>query len=340
MAKWRGSAGPAPVLCPMTSRQEDLAARVRHAAQRLQGLVVTTPTVPCAWLSQATGVEVRLKLENVQQTGSFKLRGATNALLELSEERRAAGVVAASSGNHGLALAVAGSRLGVATTVCVPTTTPAEKRASIAVCGAEVVVHGDDCVVTEHYARALAARTGRNYISPYNDLAVVAGQGTVAVELLAQWPEVDTVYVAVGGGGLIGGMAAFAKLARPGIEFVACSPRRSPAMAECVRAGRILDVPCDDTWSDSTAGGVEPGAVTFPLCRDLVDRFLDVDEEAIADGMRGLLAHQHLLVEGAVGVAVAACLQDRARRGKRAAIVVCGGNLPMSRLRRLLTGAG
>lgn len=313
---------------------------MRSAAERLRGLVVTTPTVPCPWLSRTTGVEVRLKLENVQQTGSFKLRGATNALLELGAERRAAGVVAASSGNHGLALAVAGARLAVATTVCVPTTTPAEKRFGIAECGAEVVVHGDDCVVTEQYARSLAARTGRTYISPYNDLAVVAGQGTVAVELLAQWPEVDTVYVAVGGGGLIGGMAAFAKLARPELEFVACSPRRSPAMAECVRAGRIVDVQCDDTWSDSTAGGVEAGAVTFPLCRDLVDRFVDVDEDAIADAMRGLLAHQHLLVEGAVGVAVAACLADRSRRTERAAIVVCGGNLPMPLLRRLLAGAG
>lgn len=313
-----------------------LAHAVAAAAERLRGAVVTTPMVASPWLAAATGGEVQLKLENVQRTGSFKIRGATHALLAMPAARRAAGVVAASSGNHGLGLAAAGQRLGVPVTVFVPTTTPAEKRAVIAQHGATVLVHGDDCVLTEAHARQVAAATGRAYVSPYNDLDVVAGQGTVAVELLQQWPEVQTVYVALGGGGLIGGMAAFAKSQRPDVEFVACSPLASPAMAECVRAGRIVDVPCGETWSDSTAGGVEPGAVTFGLCRDLVDRYVDVDEAAIADAIVGMLEHQHLLVEGAAGVAIAACLLDQARRRTRAAIVVCGANLPMAALQRLL----
>ncbi|MBL8754637.1 MAG: pyridoxal-phosphate dependent enzyme, partial [Planctomycetes bacterium] len=275
---------------------------------------------------------------NVQTTGSFKLRGATHALLRLPPERRTRGVVAASSGNHGLGLATAARRLGVPATVYVPTTTPAEKRAAIAAAGAAVEVFGDDCVFTEQHAREVAGRTARVYVSPYNDLEVVAGQGTVAVELLAAWPEVDTVYVAVGGGGLVGGMAAYLKAMRPGIEVVACSPAQSPAMAACVRAGAIVDVPCHDTWSDSTAGGVEPGALTFPLCRDLVDRFVEVDEPAIERELLAMLTTQHLLVEGAAAVALAGCREDRQRRGQNAAVVVCGGNLPLARLRALVLG--
>ncbi len=312
-----------------------LAANVRAAAQRLRDCVLATPTVPAPWLSQELGCEVRFKLENVQLSGSFKLRGASHALLQLPPALRAAGVVAASSGNHGLGLAMAAARLGIAATVYVPTTTPVGKREAIARHGAAVEVFGDDCVLTEARAREVAAATGRHYVSPYNDADVIAGQGTVMVELLQQWPEVDTVYVALGGGGLIAGMAAFGKAARRDLQFVACSPSASPAMAECVRAGRIVDVACHDTWSDSTAGGVEPGAITFPLCRDLVDRFVDVEEAAIATAMRDCLAHQHLLVEGAAGVAVAALRADR-QRGKRAAVIVCGGNLPYSSLQRLL----
>ncbi len=313
-----------------------LATAVRAAAERIRAHVVATPLVGASWLSRELGADVRLKLENVQTTGSFKLRGAVNALLQLPPERRARGVVAASSGNHGLAVATAAKSLQVPATVFVPTTTPAEKQAAIAAAGASVQVHGDDCVVTEQHAREVAQASNRPYLSPYNDAAVVAGQGTVAVELLQQWPEVDTIYVALGGGGLIAGMAAYAKACRSGIAVVACSPSASPAMAECVRQGAIQDVPCGPTWSDSTAGGVEPGAITFPLCRTLVDRFVDVDEDAIARGMRDCLAHQHLLVEGAVGVAIAAARQDRERRGRNVAVVVCGGNLPMALLRRLL----
>ncbi len=313
-----------------------LAAAVAAAAVKLRGHVTVTPTVPSTWLSAAAGCEVRLKLENVQRTGSFKVRGATHSLLCLPAAVRKHGVVAASSGNHGLGLAAAGQQLGVAVTVFVPETTPPAKRAAIAAQGAEVRVHGDDCVVTEQFAREFAASRGQAYVSPYNDLDVVAGQGTVGVELLADWPEVDTVYVALGGGGLVSGLAAYAKMHRPGLDVVACSPVASPAMAECVRAGAIIDVPCGTTWSDSTAGGVEPGAITFPWVRELVDRYVDVDEAAIEAALLAMLTQQHLLVEGAAAVAVAALLADRKRRGQRAAVIVCGGNLPLDLLRRLL----
>lgn len=313
-----------------------LAAEVTRAAERLRGHVLHTPLVPCPWLSEELGADVRWKLENVQHTGSFKLRGATHALLTMAQEQRARGLVAASSGNHGLGLARAAQQLGVPAEIFVPSTTPAKKREAILRYGASVQVHGDDCVVTEAHARAVADESGRTYVSPYNDATVAAGQGTVMHELLQDWPDVDTVYVALGGGGLISGMAAYGKAQRGDVQFVGCSPTASPAMAECVRRGAIVDVPCGDTWSDSTAGGVEAGAVTFGWCRELVDRFVDVEESAIEQAMRDALVHQHLLVEGAVGVAIAACRADVERRGNHIAVIVCGGNLPFDLLQKLV----
>ena len=316
-------------------QSHEVAEAVAAAAPRLRDDLLHTPLIPCPWLTDELGADVRWKLENVQHTGSFKLRGASNALHNLSDSDRAAGVVTASSGNHGLGLAAAAKKLAIEATVFVPSTTPQKKQDAIRRYGAEVNVHGDDCVITEQHARHVAVKRGQRYISPYNDPAVIAGQGTVAVELLADWPDVEVVYVAVGGGGLISGMAAYAKQKRPNIEFVGCSPIASPAMAECVRRGQIVDIRCEPTWSDSTAGGVEPGAMTFGLCRDLVDRFVDVEESDIAKAMRDSLVLQHQLVEGAVGVAIAACRQDAELRGRRAAIVVCGGNLPFDLLQRL-----
>lgn len=313
-----------------------LAAAVQAAHARIAPFVVCTPTVAMPWLGAAIGNEVRGKLENVQDTGSFKLRGASNALLCLPEPVRRRGVVAASSGNHGLGVATAAARLGVPVTVFVPTTTPAAKQDAVRQHSAEVIVFGDDCVHTEARARQHAASRGQHYLSPYNDADVVAGQGTVAVELLAQWPAVETIYVALGGGGLVSGIAAYAKRHRPGIEIVACSPAASPAMAECVRRGAVVDVACGATLSDSTAGGVEPGAITLPWCAALVDRFVDVEEPAIAAAMLATLTQQHLLIEGAAGVAVAGCLADARGRGRRAAVIVCGGNLPLATLRSLL----
>ncbi len=317
-------------------RAQDLARAVERAAAALRPHVVHTPLVAAPWLADEPGTDVRLKLESLQHTGSFKFRGATYALRSLPPAVAARGVVAASSGNHGLGTAAAARALGVPARVLVPATTPAKKRERIAAAGAQVEVFGDDCVEAEQEARRQAARSGRTYLSPYNDPVVVAGQGTVAVELLADWPAVEVLYVALGGGGLIAGMAAYAKAHRPDLEVVACSPAASPAMAECVRAGAIVDVPCGPTLSDSTAGGVEPGAITFGLCRDLVDRYLEVDEAAIAAAMVATLREGRLLAEGAAAVAIAACRADANRRGRRAAVVLCGANVDLATVRALL----
>lgn len=325
---------------PPPSASSPLVARLQQevvlAAGRLRPHLQLTPLLRSPSLSRECGTDVFLKLENLQPTGSFKVRGALNRLLCLSPQERSRGVVAASSGNHGLGLAYAGRLVGAAVEVFVPETTPNEKRAAIAATGARVVVHGADCVDTEARARAVAAASNRVYVSPYNDLLVAAGQGTIAVELVEQGQQVTAVYVALGGGGLVSGIAAHLREQRPEVEVIAVSPEASAAMAECVAQGRIVDVPCGPTLSDSTAGGVEPGAITFELCRDLVHRHLRIGEAAIGRTLVRLLAEDHLLTEGAAALAVAGLLQDRQRRKGPLAVVLCGANLPLSILRQVL----
>lgn len=313
---------------------------VERAAARLRERLAPTPLLRSEWLSGLVGREVLLKLETVQPTGSFKVRGAWNRMLALDGSERARGVVAASSGNHGLALAFVARELGVRAMVCVPTTTPVAKREAIGAMGAEVAVVGSDCVLTEQHARAEAARRGAVYVSPYNDMLVAAGQGTVAVELLAQRSDLAAVVVSVGGGGLIGGMGAWLHAHAPAVRVLGVSPEASPAMDECVRAGRIVDVPCGPTWSDSTAGGVEEGAVTFAWCRDFVHAWLRVDEDAIGRAIVDMLRHQHLLVEGAAALAVAGLLQARELPQGPVAVVVCGANLPFDLLQRAIAAHG
>jgi threonine dehydratase len=195
---------------------------------------------------------------------------------------------------------------------------------------------GDDPLTAELAARREAEVSGRVYISPYNDLDVVAGQGTIAVELLRQAPTLDAVFVAVGGGGLIGGIGAYLKAVSPHTEVVGCWPENSPVMRACLDAGRIVDVPEQPTLSESTAGGLEPGSVTFDLCRRVIDRSVLVTEDEILRAMRLILATEQWVIEGAAGVAVAAFLKDAARyRGKTAAIVICGRNLSEGVLERL-----
>ena len=245
---------------------QDWQDKVEAAAARIAPLVRRTPVV------QWPQAQAWLKLENQQVTGSFKARGGGHKLLCLSEQARATGVVTASSGNHGAGVAHAAQQLGCPLVVFVPEHADPEKIARIAALGADVHTYGEDCVDTEAHARAWADQTGRTYISPYNDLEVIAGQGTVAQELLEQVPKLDAVYVAVGGGGLISGIGSYLKSRRPNVEIIACSPSQSPAMHMCLAAGAIVDVPCGETLSDATAGGVEPGAVTFDLCQQVIDR--------------------------------------------------------------------
>ena len=283
---------------------------------------------------------VWLKLEHLQHTGSFKYRGASNRIALLAPEEAAAGVVTASNGNHGLGVAAAARARGIAAEVFVSAQVAEGKARRIEAVGARLHRAGDDPLAAELAARRAAAESGRVFISPYNDADVAAGQGTIAVELHRQVAELDAVFVAVGGGGLIGGIGTYLKAVSPRTKIVGCWPENSPVMLRCMEAGRVVEVAEEPTLSESTAGGLEPGSVTLELCRAVIDRAVLAGEEEILAAMRRLLHTEHWLVEGAAGVALACFLKEAARyRGKRAAVVLCGRNLSPAVLDRVLAGA-
>ena len=313
---------------------QSLPEQIQEADARIRPHVRETPLVQSPALSEATGANVWLKCENLQVTGSFKVRGATNLLLTLPVDARRRGVVAASSGNHGIAVSHAGHALGVSVTVYVPEVVSPAKMAAMKRLGATVVVFGTDGLDTEIEARRVADAEGKAYASPYNDLAVIAGQGTIGVELRRQLGGIGTVVVAVGGGGLVGGVAADLKAHDRNIRIVGAQPANSRVMAESVRAGRVVDIPSQPTLSDGTAGGVEKDAITFELCRELVDEWVEVPEPEIARAMRHSVEVEHMLIEGAAAVAVAA-LGRSVSRG-RVVVVLCGANVSADRLKLAL----
>ena len=318
---------------------------ILSAAERIRPFVAETPLLPSPVLSQRTGAEVLLKLENRQTTGSFKLRGATNKLLGLSATERALGVVTASTGNHGLAVAHAASQLGIAATIFMPEDASPRKVAKLRTFDVELRFIPGDAVNAETTARRTAEETGRVFVSPYNDPEIVAGQGTVAVEMLRQQPALDAVFVAVGGGGLIGGIGSYLKdlpgFPKPGrsssLQVIGCLPLNSPVMLESVRVGRIVEMDGLPTLSDGTAGGIEPDAITFDICRRVVDDWMTVSEAEIADAMRLVYRESGEIIEGAAGVAVAALLQSGQRfAGQTVAVVICGGNIDEARFREIV----
>jgi len=322
-----------------------LRAGIAAAHERLRPHVRRTPFERSTPLSVRLQGDVWLKGEHLQHTGSFKARGALHKLLTLSPDQRASGVVTASSGNHGAGVAWGCGRTGTQAVVYVPEGASPTKVENIRRYGADVRTFGVDGVDTEIHAREVAGRKGMTYVSPYNDEAVVCGQGTTGVEMVADGPALDLVVVAVGGGGLIAGVAAWIRQAWPRARIIGALPANSPVMAESVAAGHIVERESFPTLSDGTAGGIEPGAITFPLCQQLVDEWVTVDEAAIASAMRRFIDEHHQLIEGAAGVALAA-LEARAAatpsglEGARAGVVLCGANIGTRQLQELLAGGG
>ncbi|GCE45930.1 threonine dehydratase [Thermosporothrix hazakensis] len=310
---------------------------ILRAEQRIRPHIYETPLLYSQPLSKLTGGHVLLKLENLQYTGSFKVRGALNALLSLNEEQRLQGVVTASSGNHGCAVAYGMQKLGMQGIIFVPEGASPVKVAAIQSYGARVQTWGTDSVETEQYARSYAETHAMLYIPPYNDLRVIGGQGTIAVEICRQVERVDAAYVAVGGGGLISGLATYLKAVFPHAQVIGCLPENSAVMAKSVEAQRILDIPSLPTLSDGTAGGIEPDAITFPLCQQLVDDYVLVSEAEIRQAMRQHIEQHHMLIEGAAGVALAALLKQPTRfQAKTTVVVLCGANISLETLRSVL----
>ena len=315
----------------------DVLREVVRAQRRIHRRLTPTPLEHSPRLSELGGANVYVKLENLQPTGSFKVRGALNVLLSLSEEQRANGVVAASSGNHGLAVAYGANILGIDCQVFVPENASSTKVDAMRRLRCQVRHYGNDMADTESFARNFARESQQTYISPYNDIRVIGGQGTIALELGQQLDRIDAIYVAVGGGGMISGIAGYAKAVFDGVTIIGCQPENSPIMAESVKAGRIIEMDSKPTLSDGTAGGIEPGAITFELCQRLVDEFVLVTESEIYEALRLFMNSHHMMIEGAAALPIAAFMkEDRAMSGKNIVLVICGANISLPALRDVL----
>ena len=314
----------------------DIAGVVRDAEVRVRPYLRTTPLLPALGLSGRRGHPVVLKCENLQHTGSFKARGALSKVLSLSRRELARGIVTASTGNHGAAVAYAAAIAGAASVVVVPDGANPSKLAAIERLGARIEERGSDSVESELAARELATDRDATFISPYNDPEIIGGQGTVGLELLEQVEHLEVVYVAVGGGGLASGVAGIIKSVSPATRVIGCSPAASAVMYHSLQAGQILEMPSYPTLSDGTAGGVEPGAITFEILAELLDDFVTVDEEDIRAAFLELIEVEHLLVEGSAAMTYAAARQHASPGEGTTAVILCGGNVGVDRLRAII----
>ncbi len=307
------------------------------AHRRISRFVRETPLEPSPFLSDLCGGEVWLKLENQQITGSFKARGALNMLLQLSAEERSRGIVAASSGNHAQGVGYAAEMLGVGATIVVPSNTPEVKIEAIKRYGVELVVQGREYMDAERLARRMEREGGRPFVSGYNDFDIIAGQGTVGLEMLEAMPDLNVVLVPVGGGGLISGVGCTIKSINRDVEVIGVQSVASPVMCESIRRGRIVDIELEDSVAEGLHGGIEEGSVTFEMCRELVDDFILVREENIVKAIGLLLIEQHQVVEGAGAVGVAAIMEDPERFADRnVGVIISGGNIETELIKKAL----
>jgi threonine dehydratase len=309
----------------MSGAPIDFAAEVKSAYERIKADIRRTPLERSEPLGREFGADVYVKWECDQATGSFKLRGALNKIRSLSAEEKVRGVVSASTGNHGLAICQASRLEGVGLKLFLPETVAEVKKKRIEAMGVDVEVRGASCDRTEAIARAFAGRTGRVFVSPYNDRDIVFGAGTVGLELAADLARFDDVLVPIGGGGLIAGMAGYLKAVRPAVRIVGVEPETSAFMAASIAAGRLVGIDEKETIADAVAGGIEPGAITFPLCRDLVDAIEVVPESLIARAL--VLVHERhgRMVEGAGALPFAALLRSPAKWAGRTVVAVASG---------------
>lgn len=297
-----------------------------HKAVRPQ--VIVSPLTHSPIMSSRLGCEVYLKCEHLQATGSFKFRGATNKIRSLTPEQLRRGVVTASSGNHGQATALAGALAGTAVTVYVASSAAKLKQEAIKALGAELVVLDGSVLDAEIAARHAGEKQGKVYISPYNDIEVLAGQGTLGMELAEQMPDLDAVFMSVGCGGLIGGAGTAIKHLMPQARVVGCWPENAPAMLRSLEEGRIVDIDDVPTLSDGTAGAVEAGSITFPVCQAVIDERVTVSEAEIALAMRQIAETDRWMVEGAAAVSLASLSKIAPYlTGKKVAVVLCGRNI-------------
>lgn len=318
-------------------QDDEILSEVLLAEGRIRSYVRETPLELSPYLSAEADAEVYLKLESHQITGSFKLRGAMNKCLSLSRGERSRPVLTASSGNHAAAVAYTLKELGGTGIIYLPSTVSRAKVEALEPYGAELRFVGSDSVEGELEAKRVSQEEGLLYISPYSDPQIIGGQGTIAVEIERQLERFDAVFAPVGGGGLISGIAGYFKARSPSVRIVGCQPRASRVMYESLEAGRILDLPSEPTLADGTAGGVDPDAITFPICQRDIDEMVLVSEEEIAQAMRLAIEKHSMLIEGAAALSIASFRKMRsAFRGQTVVLVVSGKKVSFDTLKRIL----
>jgi threonine dehydratase len=308
---------------------------IEQAAEALRTVVVRTPLLPAPWLEQQLGVPVRLKCENLQHAGAFKIRGAYNAMAKLSATERDRGVITYSSGNHGQAVALAARTFGVPAVVVMPTTAPLIKVDGAKAFGAEVVLEGTTSTERHRKAMEIAADRGLTVIPPFDHPDIIAGQGTVGREILEDWPEVTAVLVPVGGGGLLSGIGAFMKQACPDCRVIGVEPENADAMYQSRRAGHAVTIEARATIADGLMP-VRPGDLTFEHAQAYVDEIVRVSDEAIADATRRVLTSSKLIVEFSGAATVAALTSGAYKPSGPVVAVLSGGNLDPVKAAELL----
>jgi threonine dehydratase len=301
---------------------------IRRAAERIRASVRRTPLEGSRWLANELHADIWLKLECWQLTGSFKLRGAMARLAEMTAAERGRGVLTVSAGNHGLAVAHCAEALKLDARIVVPRSASRAKVEAIRRYPVTLVECGENYDEAERAARRMEADTAAVFVSPYNDPQVIAGQGTIALEILEDAPDIEAIVVPVGGGGLIAGVAVAVKALRPSVKVYGAEPATTATMSAAIAAGRIVEIVEEATIADGLAGNIEPGSMTFSLTRDLIDGMITVDEAAIRRAIARVAREDHLMIEGSAAVAVAA-LSDSRLQGRRVAAIITGRNITL-----------
>ena len=313
----------------------DLKESCQSAYNNIKKYIVKTPLIHSKNLSSISDSNVFLKLENFQHTGSFKLRGAMNKILNLPD--KSIGVVAASSGNHGAAVAYSLRNLKMKGLVYVPENAVPSKVKLMKKYGVEVRYSGNDCLIAESSAISYAEENNLSFVSPYNDIDVISGQGTIGVEMINQMKDLDVVFITVGGGGLISGVGGYLKSINSNIKIIGCSPENSPVMKISLNKGKIIEFESLPTLSEGSAGGIERDSITYNFCEEFIDDFYLVSEEEIVENIKFFIANEKLLIEGAAAVSVAAFLKNKKLfKGMNVGIVICGGNIGNDTLKSIL----
>jgi threonine dehydratase len=320
----------------MRSDVLEAAARSVQARQRIRNYIYETPLLPSRQIGRDTGSSVLFKAENFQLTGSFKIRGAASKMTSLGLDR---GVITASSGNHGIASAQAAASIGQKLTVVLPETVAQAKLDKIRSFNVEVILHGEESGLAELHAQKEAVLRDLVYVSPYNDPEIVAGQGTIGLELLEQAGEVDNVFIAMGGGGLIGGIGAVLKSFSPKTRIYGVAAQNSAALAASMAAGRVVETEHLDTLADGVAGGMDEDSITLPLSMSVVDEVVTCTEAEIGFALKELAFKENQIVEGAAALALAGFLKvAESCKGQQNVVVLCGANFNRDKIFSILNG--